>query len=721
MMTDESQETILGSESTSSTSDHVVLSSSAIQEAQHEQLLQNEVAFQQHMAHGQMMQLLGQRPSSIVRQWFDDMKTRVATQLLTPGTDQQNQHDDEYYLVPDSAAAGHIYTSEHDDDDDMDVVVDIHSDPFVELMLENRIVKLETDLEACEIEYQRRIQTLERELQRQSFARVKEKSDHQHRMDELEANAMMKNVEEQKIKEQMAQHVQELEAQVASLLQQSEASNSLMRVTKGDLDGLIRGLEAQHLVLQREADELRAANGSAQSRLHELEAQVTMLQQENESLVLRAATAVVEQERMKQVEPEKVAEVVPDDPGAEVVENLSADHIMRYSRQLLLQDGFGTDGQKKLLSSSVLVVGAGGIGSTVLMYLAASGVGHISVVDFDEVDMSNLHRQVIHTEANVGVNKAVSACQAVKALNPSIRCTPIQEVLTFDNARDIVASHDCVVDASDNPRTRYLINDACVLTKKPLVSGSAMGTEGQLTVYNHKDGPCYRCLYPKPNVSEGCKSCSDNGVLGPVPGLIGILQSLEVIKLITGTGTTMHDRLLMYDALRCSFVNIKKPPKSKKCPICSDTASIHSMEDSKSVSELARGPTGAVEGCELVSPPSIAKDLAIECVEYDKIRKGGDAHVLLDVRVKQQFDMCSLDGAVNIPLEDLQNQLDRLEKLSEGTKPIYCICRRGIASIEATKQIEKVMDERSGIHSVKNISGGLKAWSRKVDESFPEY
>ena len=174
--------------------------------------------------------------------------------------------------------------------------------------------------------------------------------------------------------------------------------------------------------------------------------------------------------------------------------------------------------------------------ASVILYLAACGVGHLSIVDFDEVDTSNLHRQVIHKSCDVGMNKAESACIAVKDLNPTIHCEAVKMPLTTSNARELVSNHDCVVDASDNPLTRYLINDACVLGGKPLVSGSAMGTEGQLSVYNYKGGPCYRCLYPKPNASEGCKSCADNGVLGPVPGLIGILQAVETIKVITGVG-----------------------------------------------------------------------------------------------------------------------------------------------------------------------------------------
>lgn len=186
--------------------------------------------------------------------------------------------------------------------------------------------------------------------------------------------------------------------------------------------------------------------------------------------------------------------------------------------------------KKIIVSSHFYAMGS------VILYLAACGVGHLSIVDFDEVDTSNLHRQVIHKSSDVGMNKAESACKAVKDLNPTICCEAVKMPLTASNALQLVSGATCVVDASDNPLTRYLINDACVLGGKPLVSGSAMGTEGQLTVYNFNGGPCYRCLYPGPNASEGSKSCADNGVLGPVPGLIGILQASEVIKIITDTG-----------------------------------------------------------------------------------------------------------------------------------------------------------------------------------------
>ena len=275
---------------------------------------------------------------------------------------------------------------------------------------------------------------------------------------------------------------------------------------------------------------------SSSQRIQELEEEVARLKAENAILKknTKDPTARNGQE----------SRVYTPLPALPPVNKLSPGHIERYSRQLLLHDGFGVLGQHKLLSSSVLVVGAGGIGSTVLLYLAASGIGRISVLDFDSVERSNLHRQIIHKEQTVGVNKAVSACLAVNELNPTIECRPLAIMLTWENAMEIVKDHDCIVDASDNPRTRYLINDACVLAGKPLISGSAIGTEGQLSVFNHgEDGPCYRCLYPKPSITSGAKSCSDNGVLGPVPGLIGVMQALEVLKVLTGTGYVKYSQM----------------------------------------------------------------------------------------------------------------------------------------------------------------------------------
>mmetsp|Transcript_33566 Transcript_33566/g.79150 ORF Transcript_33566/g.79150 Transcript_33566/m.79150 type:complete len:458 (+) Transcript_33566:127-1500(+) len=397
--------------------------------------------------------------------------------------------------------------------------------------------------------------------------------------------------------------------------------------------------------------------------------------------------------------------------------NLNRDEVERYSRQLLLHGGFGVEGQLKLLKSSVLIVGAGGIGSTVILYLAACGIGNLSVVDFDKVDLSNLHRQVIHKTNDVGLNKAESARRAVDSLNPSVSFAVVDEPLTAENALELISSSDCVVDASDNPQTRYIINDACVLGGVPLVSGSAMGTEGQLTVYNYEGGPCYRCMYPTPNMKEGSKSCADNGVLGPVPGLIGILQALETIKVITGTKNVMSERLLMYDSLECSFMRIKKPPRQQQCPVCGTNPTITTMEESFAASKMARGPSA----CSVRTRPNVPDHLSLSCEEYSQIRDRGEDHVLIDVRVKEQFDLCSLPGAINIPLGIIEQEMEQLSTLSDGLKPIYCMCRRGFASVAAMNKIVENAHNNPKIHSVKNITGGLASWRSKVDETFPKY
>lgn len=298
----------------------------------------------------------------------------------------------------------------------------------------------------------------------------------------------------------------------------------------------------------------------------------------------------------------------------------------------------------------------------------------------------------------------------------------------------LITKHDCIVDASDNPQTRYLINDACVLGGKPLVSGSAMGIEGQLTVYNYNNiGPCYRCLYPKPNQKEGNKSCSENGVLGPVPGLIGVLQAIETIKVITGSGTVMSDRLLIYDSLECTFLRIKKPPKQEGCSVCGAKPTIKTISDSVDSVKFIRGPNNC-----LISTNSkkttLPESLSISCREYKQsVRDADQPHILLDVRVPKQFDLCSLPGAINIPLECLAERLNELNLKSNGSIPIYCICRRGIASIAATEMIEETVlqQQRSNsndtkfspntIHSVKNVTGGYNAWISEVDGSFPNY
>lgn len=409
---------------------------------------------------------------------------------------------------------------------------------------------------------------------------------------------------------------------------------------------------------------------------------------------------------------------------AAVTSALSSDEVTRYSRQLLLADGFGVEGQKKLLNSKVLVVGAGGIGSTVLPYLAAAGVGTISVIDHDTVDRSNLHRQILHSENSIGINKAVSACAALKALNPSVQCVPIETNFSADNGLELATTHDVVVDATDNPQTRYLINDACVLSgTTPLISGSAMGTEGQLSVYNYGGSGCYRCLYPNINPAEGCKSCSDNGVLGPVPGLIGILEAMEVIKVLTGIGTVMHDKLVMYDSLRCSFLNIKKPRVNRSCPVSGAEATIKTMADSRASLEAVRGPSGVPQATVAVKP-ELPPHLNVSCPRFEEIRKSGAPHLLLDVRPKRQYEICAMEQSVNIPLDELETRMEEVKSLSENwNKNVYVLCRRGVKSVAATRMITEVIanEHAEDRAVVQNIVGGLNSWVKEVDSTIPMY
>jgi len=492
-------------------------------------------------------------------------------------------------------------------------------------------------------------------------------------------------------------------------------------INQDNVSFLIQELEQKLILKDREIADMKQA---WERKLHEMK--VTLEQKydhDKMELEQKCSVRITELEEQLQMlelnhmkQEHVVSKIEEMDEHVELanmrVTALTQDQLSRYSRQLLLKDGWGVVGQQKLLASKVLVIGAGGIGSTALLYLASSGVGEITVVDFDNVDMSNLHRQVIHQNENVGMNKAVSACKTMKALNPTIICNPVQEMLTFENAIELIQKHDCVVDACDNPQTRYLVNDACVLSGKPLISGSAMGSEGQLTVYGYMNGACYRCLYPKPNPVEGNKSCSDSGVLGPVPGMIGILQALETLKLLTGIGTVMGDKLLMYDSLSCSFVRIKKLPPRHDCKACSKYATIHSMQDSKESSISVRGP----HMCGAISTTMLPESLNVSCKEYYAVHQSKADHVLLDVRVKEQYDLCSLKGALNVELANLENELDEIRRLAQNDIPIYCICRRGIASTEAVSLLSNKIS-----NPVYNIIGGLNAWVREVDPRFPMY
>ncbi|CAM9134543.1 unnamed protein product [Scytosiphon promiscuus] len=394
---------------------------------------------------------------------------------------------------------------------------------------------------------------------------------------------------------------------------------------------------------------------------------------------------------------------------------MTAAEVARYSRHLLVP-AVGVEGQRNLLGKTCLVIGAGGLASAVLPYLAGAGVGHIKVIDFDKIETSNLHRQVLYRENQAGESKARSAAQAIRSMNSSVRCTPIEAALTHDNAMDTLAGVDLVVDASDNPRTRYLVNDACVLSGKPLVSGSALGMEGQVSVFHHQGGPCYRCVFPAPLAAEAGRRCSDNGVLGTVPGVIGCLQATEALKVLGAFGSPLVGRLCTYDAQDGSFYTVRLRPRqaaffpSKACAVCGDSPTVTSMEGSK---EFASKHSLTVER----ATPETENVPTATCQQYESIVAEGRRHVLLDVRVEVQFAVCALDNAVNVPLSQLEASLEKVETLSEDRSlPVYCVCRRGIDSRAAVAILVK-----HGFSQAMDVAGGLTEWARAVDPEFPMY
>eukprot|EP00903_Cladosiphon_okamuranus_P012366 g11591.t1 len=404
---------------------------------------------------------------------------------------------------------------------------------------------------------------------------------------------------------------------------------------------------------------------------------------------------------------------------------MTAGEIARYSRHLLVP-AVGVEGQRNLLGKTCLVIGAGGLASAVLPYLAGAGVGHIKVIDFDKIETSNLHRQVLFREAQAGKSKAKTAAEVIRAINSTVRCTAIEAALTHDNAMETLAGVDLVVDASDNPRTRYLVNDACVLAGTPLVSGSALGMEGQVSVYHHRKqgddggegggggggelGPCYRCVFPAPLAAEAGRRCSDNGVLGTVPGVMGCLQATEALKVLGEFGSPLVGRLCTYDSQDGSFYSVRLRPRSKACAVCGENPTITSMDASREFA-TKHGLTVARVAPETADVPTAT------CQEYAEVAAEGRKHVLLDVRKEVQFAVCALDKAINIPLSRLEASMEEVEALSEGRSlPVYCICRRGVDSRAAVEILAK-----KGFPRATDVSGGLTEWARTVDREFPMY
>lgn len=379
---------------------------------------------------------------------------------------------------------------------------------------------------------------------------------------------------------------------------------------------------------------------------------------------------------------------------------LNNDEVARYSRHLIMPE-VGMNGQLKLKSASVLCIGAGGLGSPVAMYLGAAGVGRIGIVDFDVVDYSNLQRQVIHGTPDVGRSKLDSARDRLNAINPEVTVETHDVALSSENALELLANYDVIVDGTDNFPTRYLVNDACVILGKPNVYGSIFRFEGQASVFATKDGPCYRCLYPEPPPPGLVPSCAEGGVLGILPGVVGTIQATEAVKLIIGVGEPLINRFMIYDALRMKFRELKLR-KDPDCPVCGETPTVTELIDY----EQFCGITGA-------ATEDVSSEVLDTTVEDLKTRIDGKDEVLvLDVREPQEFQICRIPGSTLIPLNDLPQRLAELE----GYKDMVVHCKSGVRSAKAVKLLHE-----AGFSDAKNLRGGILAWIDEIDPSLPKY
>ena len=442
--------------------------------------------------------------------------------------------------------------------------------------------------------------------------------------------------------------------------------------------------------------------------------------------------------------------------------------LNRYSRQMLLNE-IGFDGQMQLLNSSIAVIGAGGIGSTVLYYLAGAGIGHIHIIDGDKVEESNLHRQIIHSSSQINQSKAVSARNRMLELNPNIIVTISSCRIVSDNAISLISNYQLIIDATDNYETRYVLNDACVLLNKTLISGSAVGLEGQITVISPFKGPCYRCIYPQPSFADSCRSCDNAGVLGPIPGLIGCLEALEAIKILSNPtkSSALIGKQIFFDGLSTEFHSFQLPERNINCISCGNSIRFENMnESSANLIQMQENSNS----CFIL--PQINNINRISCANYAAILFSGTKHILLDVRSDIQYGMVSMDSyytktslddsiesnckfiSSHISLKKLrlnsfsdedelkefisvnkeenhrilhripnkwlksndQNKISEVLINNNTNLSIYVLCRRGIDSILATDYLLS-----NGMVNIYNIDGGLTSWKKEVDENFPAY
>jgi adenylyltransferase/sulfurtransferase len=373
---------------------------------------------------------------------------------------------------------------------------------------------------------------------------------------------------------------------------------------------------------------------------------------------------------------------------------LALDEIRRYSRHLTLPD-VGIDGQMRLREASVLLVGAGGLGAPLAMYLAAAGIGRLGLVEFDQVELSNLQRQLLYGTADVGRSKTRCAEQRIRDINPHVRVECHEDRLCASNARAIFEGYDVVVDGTDNFPTRYLVNDACVLLGKPDVYGSIFRFEGQASVFRAGDGPCYRCLYPEPPAPGEVPNCAEGGVLGILPGVIGSIQATEAIKQILGKGEPLVGRMLLFDALQMRFRELKLR-RDPDCPVCGERPTIRELFD--------EDPTCGVE------PADPRHDVGVDWLR-ERLATG-PSPLLLDVRGVREWEICRLDGAELVPMPDL----DRLTNGYDRSAEIVVYCHKGIRSARAVRRLRE-----RGFARAFNLVGGIDAWAAEVDPQVPRY
>ncbi len=383
---------------------------------------------------------------------------------------------------------------------------------------------------------------------------------------------------------------------------------------------------------------------------------------------------------------------------------LSQEQVLRYSRHLIMPE-VGVEGQEKLVESKILLIGAGGLGSPNALYLAAAGVGTLGLVDFDVVDHTNLHRQVIHGTNDVGKLKVESARETINDINPNVKVVTYNMNLRRDTAMDVMKDYDIIIDGTDNFQTRYLTNDACVFMKKPNVYASIFRFDGQATVFDPRrnDSPCYRCLYPEPPPPGEVPSCAEGGVLGILPGLVGLIQATEAIKLIIGKGEPLVGRLLLFNALDMTFdtVRIKRNPN---CPVCGDHPTINELIDYDQFCGIGRGNEETAKAQNGVAEISV-KELS------EKLKRK-DRFTLVDVREPHEYQIAHIPGSHLIPLGEVADRARELDTADE----IVVHCKSGMRSAKAIKVLQQL-----GFKKLRNVKGGILAWSDEVDPTVPKY